>query len=168
MQAWEAAAVEAEALGMRVVRLRFGALLDPGGGMLGRMLPLFRLGLGGPVGSGRQFVSWVMIDDAAAAVAWTVGESSAEGAFNVTAPYPVRSREFARTLGRVLGRPAFLPAPASALRLVLGELADELLLAGQRVLPRRLLDAGFTFREPRLEGALEALLSRDSGRRSTR
>ncbi|RMF71471.1 MAG: TIGR01777 family protein [Acidobacteria bacterium] len=157
---WEAAAGEAAGLGMRVVALRYGAVLDPRGGMLGRLLPLFRLGLGGPVGSGRQVISWVLSLDAARATVWAVDHDDASGPYNVTAPAAVTQREFARTLGRVLGRPAVLPTPAVVLRLAFGELADELLLGGQRVVPRRLLEAGFTFVEPELEGALRRALSR--------
>ena len=157
---WEAAAGEAAAHGLRVVTLRYGAILDPRGGMLGRLLPLFRLGLGGPVGTGRQVISWVLSLDAARATVWAIERDDASGPYNVTAPVAVPQREFARTLGRVLGRPARLPAPAFALRLVLGELADELLLAGQRVVPRRLLEAGFGFLEPELEGALRRVLGR--------
>ncbi len=157
-RAWEAAADAAARLGMRVVKLRFGAILATHGGMLARMLPVFRLGLGGPLDSGRQVVSWVLVDDAARAAAWAIEADTVEGPVNVTAPEPVTQREFARALGRALGRPARLPAPGFMLRLLLGELADELLLVGQRVRPRLLLEAGFEFLAPRLDDALRRLL----------
>ncbi len=157
---WEEAALAASRLGVRVAVARLGVVLSPQGGALARMLPLFRLGLGGPLGSGRQYVSWVAIDDAVAAFLWLLAGEGLEGPFNVTSPEPVTFRELARTLGRVLGRPAFLPVPALALRLAFGEMAQETLLSGQRALPKRLLEAGFQFRFPRLEEALSHLLGR--------
>jgi len=152
--AWEAATEPAARRGIRVALLRFGVVLSASGGALPRMLVPFRLGLGGRVGSGRQWMSWVTLDDAVAAIRFALLESALERAVNVVAPEPVTNRTFTRILGRVLGRPALLPAPGFALRLALGEMAGELLLASQRVRPARLLEAGFEFRHADLEGAL--------------
>ncbi len=157
---WEAAAREAEQFGIRVVLLRFGVILTPRGGALGRMLPPFRLGLGGPVGSGDQFLSWVSIDDAVGAVFEAIMNRSLAGAFNVVSPHPVTSRDFARTLGKVLRRPALAPLPAPVARAAFGEMAEEMLLASQRALPSRLLEAGFDFFDHDLESALRHLLGR--------
>lgn len=159
---WESAALEAEALGVRVVLLRFGAILSPKGGMLGRLLPVFRLGLGGPVGSGAQVVSWILIDDAAALIHEALLVPSFRGAYNATAPEPVRNDAFSRSLARTLRRPAFFRAPAFALRALYGEMADAVVLTGQRVVPRRAMAEGFVFREPTLDGALTRLLGRTS------
>ncbi len=156
--AWEEAALEAERLGVRVCLLRTGPVLGAGGGMLARMLPAFRLGLGGPLGSGRQWLAWIHLQDHLAAIRYLVEHETLEGPFNLVAPEPVTNRELARTLGRVLGRPARLPAPAFALRWLLGEQA-EILLASQRAVPQRLLEAGFTFAYPHLEAALRQLLA---------
>lgn len=155
--AWEAAAGHAEALGVRVVLLRSGLVLARDGGFLKRLLPLFRLGLGGPIGSGRQWMSWVHIDDQIALIDFLVRQEDARGPYNACSPQPVRNADFAHALGRVLHRPALLPAPAFALRLGLGELAG-LLLAGQRAVPVRLREAGFVFRHHDLGSALEDLL----------
>lgn len=157
-RAWEAATEPAVQAGMRVVCLRFGMVLDASGGALAKMLPLFRLGLGGPIGNGLQHVSWITRDDAASAILALLEDSSMKGAVNLTAPQPVANRDFARTLGRVLRRPAFLPLPAAAARLLLGKMADELLLSSAQVFPRRLLAAGFSFQDPQLEPALRRLL----------
>lgn len=153
-QAWEASAQPAEAAGIRTVRLRIGMVLTPRGGALAKMLPIFRLGMGGPLGTGRQYISWIGLTDLVGALNHAIRTESLAGAVNATAPNPVTNREFARTLGRVLGRPAILPAPAVALRLMLGAMADELLLSGCRVLPERLKASGYVFREPGLDGAL--------------
>ncbi len=155
--AWEAAAGHAEALGVRVVLLRSGLVLARDGGFLKRLLPLFRLGLGGPIGSGRQWMSWVHIDDQISLIDFLVRQEDARGPYNACSPQPVRNADFAHALGRVLHRPALLPAPAFALRLGLGELAG-LLLAGQRAVPVRLREAGFVFRHQDLGSALEDLL----------
>ena len=155
---WEAAAQEAEAQGARVVRARFGIVLGWRGGALARMLRAFRLGLGGPLGSGRQWVSWVHLDDVVEAVLTCLEHPTLAGAFNFTAPAPVTNRELTRTLGRVLGRPSWLRVPAWVVRLVWGEMGS-VLLTGQRVLPRALERAGFVFRHPELEGALRDLLA---------
>lgn len=154
---WEAEALAARALGMRVVLLRFGMIVGPGGGALERMLTPFRLGLGGPLGRGRQWWSWVALEDAVRAVVHAVEEPVLSGPVNVTAPAPLRNREFTRVLARALHRPAVLPAPAPILRLALGDMADELLLASTRALPRALESAGFAFHKPRLEDALDFL-----------
>lgn len=157
--AWEAATAPAQTAKIRVVNLRFGVVLSPRGGALARMLPLFRLGLGGPLGGGRQMMSWAHITDAARAMRHLLTLPNAIGPYNITAPHPVSNREFAQALGRALGRPAWLPAPAFALRLVFGKMADEVLLSGVRALPRRLLESGFRFSYPELPAALAALLS---------
>jgi uncharacterized protein len=156
---WEAAAEPAREAGIRVVNPRFAIVQSAAGGALRAQLPLFRLGLGGRVGSGRQYVSWVAIDDVAGAIEFALGNERLSGPANVSAPQPVTNAEYARTLGRVLGRPAVLPAPAPAVRLVLGEFAGEL-LGGQRVRSDRLLEEGFEFQHPELEGALRHVLGR--------
>jgi uncharacterized protein (TIGR01777 family) len=158
---WEAATEPARAAGIRTVTPRFGVVLTPRGGALGRMLPPFRWGLGGPLGSGRQWMSWVAIDDLVGAIHHALLTESLDGAINVTAPHPVTGREFAAALGRVLQRPAVLPVPAPALRLVFGEMADVALLSSARVLPARLQESGYDFRNPELEGALRFLLGRE-------
>ncbi len=156
---WEAATVAAERRDVRVVRLRIGMVLGPHGGALARLLPPFQLGLGGPMGRGRQWMSWIALDDLIGAILHALSREDLRGAVNAVAPEPVTHREFARTLGRVMQRPALLPAPAFALRLLLGrEMADELLLASQRVLPRRLLESGYRYRLPTLAGALRHAL----------
>lgn len=158
--AWEAATAPAQAAGIRVVHLRFGVVLSPRGGALARMLPLFRLGLGGPLGGGWQMMSWVHIADAARAMRHLLNSPGAAGPYNITAPNPVSNREFAQALGRALGRPAVLPVPAFALRLMFGKMADEALLSGVRALPRRLLESGFTFSFPELPAALASLVGK--------
>jgi len=159
-QEWEAATEPARIAGVRVVRLRSGLVLSPGGGVLGRMLPAFRMGVGGPLGSGRQWMSWISIDDCIGAIHHALMTEGLSGPVNATAPNPVTNQEFAATLGRLLGRPAMLPVPATALRLVFGEMADGALLAGARVLPERLLQSGYQFRHTQLEEALRFVLGR--------
>lgn len=158
---WEAAALKAEALAVRVCRLRTGIVLGrsgpAGGGALAQMLPAFRLGGGGPMGSGRQWMSWIHIADHVALIRWLIDSARAQGAYNGTAPEPVTNAEFARTLGAALHRPAVLPMPGFALKLIVGEMA-EILLTGQRVLPQRSLDQGFRFRFPTLAAALADVL----------
>jgi len=154
---WEAAADPARQAGIRVVHLRFGVILGRGGA-LARMLPIFRLGLGGPLGSGKQWMSWISLDDAIAAILFALATPSVAGPVNLTAPNPVTNAEFTRALARQLHRPAILPAPAFALRLALGQMADEALLASARVLPAKLTAAGFEFAHPTIERALEAAL----------
>lgn len=156
--AWEAEARRVAALGMRVACIRFGVVLDASGGALARMLPVFRLGLGGPLGPSDRFFPWVSADDAVGILRLTV-ESEIAGPVNAVAPEAVRMGEFARTLGRVLGRPAWAPAiPLFALRLALGEMGESL-VPGQRVVPAALRAAGYTFRQPTLEAALQSCVS---------
>jgi hypothetical protein len=153
---WEAEARRAAERGARVVITRFGIVLGPGGGVLGQMAPLFKLGLGGRLGSGRQWFSWIHVEDLFAAMLHAAARGGEGGAYNFTAPAPVTNRDLTRELARVLHRPAFLPAPAFAVRLALGEFGD-VLLKGQRVMPRRLLAEGFRFAYPALAPALGAL-----------
>jgi len=157
---WEAAAAPAAALGVRVVHLRFGIVLSPGGGALARMLPPFRLGVAGRIGSGRQYVSWIALDDALGAIHHALVTDTLAGPVNAVAPRAVTNEELTRTLGRVLRRPTIAPLPAFAARLAFGEMADPLLLASTRVAPERLLASGYRFRHPELEGALRHLLGR--------
>ncbi|MFP4056148.1 MAG: TIGR01777 family oxidoreductase [Candidatus Brocadiia bacterium] len=159
-RAWEAAAEPARRRGIRVVHLRFGVVLSARGGALAAMLPPFRLGLGGAVGSGRQYLSWIALDDAVGAIRHALVRETLSGAVNVVSPHPVTNRELAKTLGRVLRRPAVLPLPAFVLRLVYGEMADATLLSGVRARPARLVETGYAFRHPRLEAALRFLLGR--------
>lgn len=156
---WEAATEPARRAGIRVVNLRFGVVLSPSGGALATMLTPFRLGLGGPVGSGKQFLSWITLDDACAAILHALSDSSVSGPVNVTAPHPVTNRAFAKALGRVLGRPAIVPVPGFALRLAFGAEGAEMLKSGQRVLPARLLASGFQFQDGDAESALRRLLA---------
>jgi uncharacterized protein len=151
---WEAATEPAERARIRVVQLRIGMVVARRGGALAAMLTPFRLGAGGPVGSGAQWVSWIALDDLVGAILHALETESLAGAVNAVAPEPVQNRELARTLGRVLRRPAILPLPAFAARLLLGQMADELLLASARVEPARLQATGFTFGHPTLEDAL--------------
>jgi hypothetical protein len=157
-QAWEEATTPAEQAGIRVVRLRIGLVLTPAGGALGAMLPAFRLGLGGRLGRGTQYQSWIALDDVIGAIYHALFQETLRGAVNATAPEPVTQAEFAQTLARVLGRPAPLAMPAAPLRVLLGEMADELLLASTRVLSSRLEESGYRFRFRQLEPALRYLL----------
>lgn len=156
--AWETHAEGASRQGVRTVLLRFGIVLSRDGGALARMLPLFRLGLGGRLGSGRQWMSWVSLDDVVGIVEHALRDARYAGPMNVVAPSAVTNADFTATLARVLRRPALLPAPAWGLRLVFGDMAEEALLASQRVLPRRLSEAGYAFRHPTLESALRAVV----------
>jgi hypothetical protein len=160
---WEAATLPAEEAGVRVVRLRIGLVLSPEGGALAAMLPAFRLGVGGRVGSGEQFLSWIAIEDLLAVIHQSLIDEQLRGPVNATSPSPIAQGEFARTLARVLRRPALLPVPAFAVRLALGEMGEALLLEGARVLPRKLLDTGFEFSTPDLEPALRLVLGKDFG-----
>lgn len=155
---WEAEATQAQHAGARVALTRFGIVLGEHGGALDQMLPLFRRGLGGPLGSGRQWFSWIHQRDLVAALALALSDPRVQGPMNCTAPQPVTNRQLARALGKALDRPAWLPAPAFAVRLALGELGS-VALAGQRVLPRLLLALGFEFGFPTLEAALADLLA---------
>lgn len=159
---WEGATDPARAAGIRVVLTRFGIVLTPAGGALKRMLLPFRMGAGGKIGSGRQWVSWVAMDDLIGGVHHAIMNDSLSGPVNVTAPAPVSSREFAATLGRTLGRPSLVPAPAFALKLMFGEMADTALLSSQRVMPVKLSDSGYQFRYPELGAALRHVLGRES------
>ena len=157
-QQWEAACAPAADQGVRVVNLRFGVVLSPQGGALKQMLGPFRLGLGGRLGSGRQTMSWIALDDVVGAVQHVLATQTLQGPVNLVAPNPVSNRELTRTLGKVLRRPAALPAPRFALRLALGKMAGPLLLSDQNVLPTRLQSSAFSFQYPELEPALRHLL----------
>jgi len=157
-KAWEAETHELS--GVRSVQLRFGVVLSPAGGALARMLPPFRFGVGGRIGSGQQYMSWIALDDVIGAVHHALFCEALEGPVNAVAPESVTNAEFTHTLGRVLGRPTLLPMPALGARIAFGELADELLLAGQRVVPRRLQESGYEFSQPSLETALRHQLGR--------
>ena len=146
--------------GIRVVHARFGIVLSRRGGVLAKMLMPFRLGVGGRIGDGRQYFSWIGLEDTVAALVFVLANEALRGPVNLTAPEPVTNAELTKALGRVLRRPTLLPLPALAAKLLLGELAEEGLLASQRVLPGRLLDAGFEFAYPELEGALRCALER--------
>lgn len=160
-QQWEAAAQPAADAGIRVAHLRFGVVLGSGPGVLARMAPVFRLGLGGRLGSGQQWMSWISLADAAAAILFVLDTPSLAGPVNLTAPDPVSNAAFTRALARRLHRPAVFPVPAFALRLALGEMADEALLASARAFPSKLTTAGFGFAHPIVDAALaEALAPR--------
>jgi uncharacterized protein len=156
---WEAATGAAARAGIRVVNMRIGVVLTTRGGALAKMLPAFRIGLGGPIGSGNQYVSWIALDDIVNAMVYLLDNVRFVGPVNLTAPAPVRNRDFAKTLGKVLGRPAVVTVPAFALRMAFGTEGAAMLISGQRVLPARLLSSGFGFACPELEPALRALLA---------
>jgi uncharacterized protein (TIGR01777 family) len=156
---WEEAALDAEKQGIRVAVMRFGVVLGAGGGALAQMLPAFRKFAGGPLGSGRQWFSWIHMADLLAAIQFLLGRENARGPYNFCAPGAVRQKDFARALGAALGRPAVVPAPPLALRLMMGEVAG-VLLASQKVRPDRLIADGFTFRFPDVQSALADLVSR--------
>jgi uncharacterized protein (TIGR01777 family) len=155
---WEAAAEGAESAGARVVRVRFGVVLAAQGGALPRLLPLFRLGLGGRLGSGRQWMSWIALDDAVGVLRWALGGEGVRGPVNVVAPEPVTNGTFTAALAHALHRPVFLPVPGPLLAVALGEMARETLLAGARVEPHQLLAGGYSFVQPRLDNALRQIL----------
>jgi len=159
---WEAEARRAEVSGMRVARLRFGVILSRDGGPLPLMLLPFKFGVGGKLGSGRQWMSWIALEDAVEIVCAAITDERFAGPLNVVAPNPVRNAEFTRTTGEVLHRPAFFAAPAFALRIALGEMADALLLISQRVVPKRLEELGYRFRLPEFETALRTILHKRS------
>ena len=158
-QEWERATAPAAAAGARVVNVRIGMVLGRGGALAKMLLP-FRLGLGGRIGDGRQFTSWIELDDLVAVLVRALEDDAFAGPINAVAPHPVTNREFTQTLGRVLRRPTVLPLPAFVARLAFGEMADALLLGGNRVEPARLQAAGHEFRYPRLEAALRRVLGR--------
>jgi uncharacterized protein (TIGR01777 family) len=156
---WEGATGAARRAGARVINLRFGVVLSTQGGALKKMLAPFRFGLGGSIGSGKQWFSWITIDDAVSAILFALDQERVRGALNLVAPDPVTNGEFARTLGQALHRPAIVPLPTFIPRLVFGsEMTAETFSASQRVIPAKLAAAGFNFRHPGLDGALRALL----------
>jgi uncharacterized protein (TIGR01777 family) len=157
---WETEAARAEGWGARVVTLRTGVVLTPAGGALAKFQPVFRAGLGGRIGSGRQWMSWIALDDVLGAIAHVLGSEAIRGPVNLVAPEPVTNSAFTRALARVFRRPALLPVPRTALRLLLGEMADEALLGSSRVRPLRLLETGYAFRWRDLEPALRHELGR--------
>ena len=150
---WEAAAQQAEEIA-RLVIIRFGVVLDPHGGALAKMLPPFRFGLGGPIGNGKQWMSWIDRDDVVRMIEWAIAHDDARGVYNAVAPEPATNRDFTRELGRALHRPAFIPVPAFVLKLMFGEMAEGTVLPSQRVLSARAAAAGFTFDHPALAEAL--------------
>lgn len=159
-QEWEAATEPARARGIRVVNLRFGVVLSPAGGALKQMLLPFKMGVGGVVGSGNQYMSWIALDDAVGAIYHSLTHDDVQGPVNATAPNPVTNREFTKTLGKVLRRPTIFPMPAFAARLALGEMADALLLSSAYVLPTKLQASGYQFRFSDLEPALRHVLGK--------
>ena len=156
---WEDAARRAENIA-RLVIFRFGVVFGPNGGALQKMLLPFQLGVGGPIGSGRQWMSWVDLEDVLRAMEWAIDRQQVKGTYNITAPEPVRNRDFARALGRVVHRPSFMPTPGFVLRLVFGQMADEVLLGGQRVMPSRATAEGLTFNYAAPDASLRHVLSR--------
>jgi uncharacterized protein (TIGR01777 family) len=151
---WEQVTDPAVQAGVRTVNLRFGPILAREGGMLAKLLIPFKMGMGGKVGSGKQYISWVAIDDAVGAIKLALSDESIRGPLNVVSPNPVTNEVFTKTLGHVLSRPTALAIPAFAAKLAFGEMADEMLLTSQRVMPKKLSDAGYEFQQPELEGAL--------------
>lgn len=155
---WERAAGEAEAIGMRLVIVRTGHVLDPGGGFLGNLLPPFRLGVGGPLAGGEQYVSWIHIDDELGILRWAIDNPEVSGVINSTAPDPVTNKVFSKALGKALGRPALLPIPGFALSLLYGNEFGVVITGGQRVLPRRAQELGYEFKFTDVDAALSDLL----------
>lgn len=154
---WEHEALRAKEKGVRVIITRFGIVLGKNGGALGQMIPLFKYFLGGPLGSGNQWFSWVHMHDLAEAFVFLLNHRDLSGAINLCSPKPLRNKDLAKVLGKVLHRPSFMPSPGFMIRLILGEFGD-VLLKGQRVIPHRLLDAGFQFRYPDIEEALKSII----------
>jgi len=157
--AWEAAGEAAEKARIRRVRMRIGVVMTPEGGALKRMLPPFRLGLGGPVGSGTQYVPWISLYDLVSAIEFLLSDSTLFGVVNLTAPEPVTQSEMSSALGKALGRPAFLPLPAFVVKMLFGEMGNDLLLASTRVHPKRLIEAGFEFRDSSLGASMPRILA---------
>lgn len=157
---WEHSTRIIDEVGIRVVHMRFGIVLSPKGGALGKMLSVFRLGFGGKLGSGKQMMSWIALDEVPAAMEHVINTPGLAGAVNFVAPKAVSNAEFTRVLGKVLRRPAFLPVPALAIKILFGEMGQELLLRGANVIPKRLMESGYAFRYPDLETALSKMLSR--------
>lgn len=162
-QQWEAATAPATDAGIRVVSLRLGVVLSAQGGALPRMVKPFRFGMGGPIGSGQQFMSWVTLEDVVSAIHYIAQREEIAGPVNVVAPCPVTQREFAQTVGRIMRRPCRVRLPSLAVRSLMGEMGPELLLSSVRAFPTRLVTAGFEFQHPELEGALHPLLSKRTG-----
>ena len=157
---WEGSTNPARQKGIQVINLRFGVILSAHGGALATMLTPFKMGAGGVIGSGRQYMSCIAVDDCIGAIQHALSAASLSGPVNVVGPVPVTNREFTKTLGKVLGRPTIFPMPAFAARLALGEMADELLLSSARVEPKKLLESGFQFQYPELESALRHVLGK--------
>jgi uncharacterized protein (TIGR01777 family) len=157
---WEAEALKAEALGIRVVLARFGIILAREGGALPKMMVPFKFGAGGRIGDGKQWMSWVALEDVVGILRFAIEKTSVRGAVNIVAPQPVQNAEFTKVLAKAMHRPALFPAPPFALRLALGEMADALLLASQRVVPRGAEKLGYAFRRPDLSSALQALVEK--------
>lgn len=157
---WEAATEPAAQKDMRVVMLRFGVILTPKGGALSKMLAPFQFGVGGRLGSGRQYMSWITLDDVVGIINHALNDETLQGPVNVVAPNAVTNYEFTKTLGRVLSRPTIFPVPAFAIRLAFGEMGDAALLASTRVEPARLKESGYAFQHPELEGALRSMLKK--------
>jgi hypothetical protein len=155
---WEAAAHEAEGTGLRLVVVRTGHVLDPSGGLLGELLTPFKLGVGGPIAGGRQYMSWIHVDDEIGILLWALDNERVSGTINSTAPNPVTNREFSQAIGRALGRPASVPVPGFVLDLKFGGEFGKVLRGGQRVVPRRALDLGYEFRYSDIDAALKNLL----------
>ncbi len=153
-QQWEAEAKKIEALGIRTCYLRTGIVLGKNGGALAKMLPPFKMGLGGPIGDGKQWMSWIHMDDIIGMIRLAIDNESVKGAINGTAPNPVTNKQFSKTLGKVLKRPAIFPMPAFVVKLLFGQMGEELLLAGQRIVPNKITQAGYEFVYPKLEDAL--------------
>ena len=158
---WEEAAESVSKAGIRVVNVRFGIVLSKDGGALAKMMTPFKIGMGGKIGSGTQYMSWIAMDDVTSAIYHTLITESLKGPVNVTAPNPVTNKEFTTTLGEVLKRPAVVPIPAFAAKLAFGEMANDLLLASTKVAPKRLSDSGYKFQYPELENALKHVLDVD-------
>ena len=157
---WEKATALATEKGIRVVNARFGVILDANGGALAKMLPPFRMGIGGKIGSGRQWMSWIALDDVIGALKFALANETVKGPVNFVAPNPVRNSEFTRTLGKALSRPTLFPIPAFGVRLLFGEMGEALLLGGQRVEPERLKSSGYEFQYSQLESALRGVLQK--------
>jgi uncharacterized protein len=155
---WEKAAREVEGAGVRLAIVRTGHVLDPSGGLLAQLLTPFKLGVGGPIAGGDQYMSWIHIDDEVGILLWALDQETVSGVVNSTAPNPVTNRELSKALGRALGRPAILPVPGFVLDLIFGGEFAEVLKGGQRVMPRRALDLGYEFKHPDLDEALDSLL----------
>jgi len=160
---WEGATASGIDAGIRVVNVRFGMVLSTAGGALKKMLLPFRMGLGGVIGSGKQYMSWVSIDDVVGMIQYVIENDSMRGPVNLVSPNPLSNREFTKTLGRVLHRPTIFPIPGFAVRIAFGEMADELLLSSIRAVPKKLMDSGYKFRHPELREALEHLLKKPDG-----